>query len=154
MPMATQCLREPFITMQSLDFPWVSDRILLRSLTMAPNRPSLLVMCDEIETDAAIASLMKWCEQPFHICSLPGPLELPAVRRGTLFLKDVSHMTLAQQIVLNDWIDQGRGDLQIVSASEDRLWPLVEHGQFLESLFYRLNLITLEAKAPRKIAIA
>jgi transcriptional regulator of acetoin/glycerol metabolism len=152
--MTTQCLREPLITMQSLDFPWVSDRILLRSLTMAPSRPSLLVMCDDIEPDAAIASLMKWCEQPFHICALPGPLELPALRKGTLFIKDVSRMTLAQQIALNDWIDRGRGDMQIVSASETRLWPLVEAGQFLESLFYRLNLITLEAKAPRKIAIA
>jgi transcriptional regulator of acetoin/glycerol metabolism len=152
--MSTQCLREPFITMQALDFPWVSDRILLRSLTMAPNRPSLMVMCDDIELDAAIASLMKWCEQPFHICSLPGPLELPPARKGTLFLKDVARMTLSQQVALNDWIDRGRGDLQIVSASDTRLWPLVEEGHFLESLFYRLNLITLEAKAPRKMAIA
>lgn len=152
--MATQCLREPVITMQSLDFPWVSDRILLRSLTMAPHRPSLLVMCDQIEPDTAIASLMKWCEQPFHFCSLPGPLELPSVRKGTLFLKDVARMTLSQQTALNDWIDRGRGDVQIVSACDTRLWPLVEKGQFLESLFYRLNLITLEAKAPRKIAIA
>jgi transcriptional regulator of acetoin/glycerol metabolism len=152
--MNIQCLSEPVITMQALDFPWVSDRVLLRSLTMAPNRPSLMVMCDRIELDAAIASLMKWCEQPFHICTLPGPLDLPAVRKGTLFLKDVSRMTLAQQIAFNDWIERGRGDLQIVSASETRLWPLVEDGQFLESLFYRLNLITLEAKAPRKISIA
>jgi len=152
--MLTQCLSEPIISMQALDFPWVSDRILMRSLTMAPSRPSLLVMCDRIEPDAAIASLMKWCEQPFHICSLPGPLELPAVKKGTLFLKDVSHLTLAQQIALNDWIDCGRGDLQIVSATDTRLWPLVEAGDFLECLFYRLNLITLEAKAPRKIAIA
>ena len=29
-----------------------------------------------------------------------------------------------------------------------------EAGDFLECLFYRLNLITLEAKAPRKMAIA
>ena len=152
--MLTQCFSEPFISMQALDFPWVSDRILLRSLTMAPSRPSLLVMCDRIETDAAIASLMKWCEQPFHICSLPGPLDLPPVKKGTLFLKDVSHLTLAQQLALNDWIDRGRGDLQIVSATDVRLWPLVDAGQFLECLFYRLNLITLEAKAPRKIAIA
>ncbi len=152
--MATQCLQEPVITMQSLDFPWVSDRILLRSLTMAPHRPSLLVMCEQIEPDMAIASLMKWCEQPFHFCSLPGPLQLPSARKGTFFLKDVSRMTLSQQIALNDWIDRGRGDVQIVSASDKRLWPLVEEGHFLESLFYRLNLITLEAKAPRKIAIA
>lgn len=152
--MVTQCLTEPIISMQALDFPWVSDRVLLRSLTMAPNRPSLLVLCDRIEPDAAIASLMKWCEQPFHICALPGPLDLPAVRKGTLFLKEVARLTMAQQIALNDWIERGRGELQIVSATHTRLWPLVEDGLFLESLFYRLNLITLEAKAPRKIAIA
>jgi transcriptional regulator of acetoin/glycerol metabolism len=139
--------------MQGLDFPWISDRVLMRSLTMAPNRPSLLVLCESIESDAAIASLMKWCEQPFHICGLPGPLNLPLTKKGTLFLKDVSHLTLAQQIALNDWIERGRGDLQIVSATDTRLWPLVEAGGFLECLFYRLNLITLEAKAPQKIAI-
>ena len=75
-------------------------------------------MCDKTEPDAAIASLMKWCEQPFHICCLPGPLELPSVKKGTLFLKDVSHLTLAQQIALNDWIECGRGDLQIASATD------------------------------------
>ena len=152
--MLTQTFCEPFISMQALDFPWVSDRVLLRSLTMAPNRPSLLVVCDRTEPDAAIASLMKWCEQPFHICCLPGPLELPSVKKGTLFLRDVSYLTLAQQIALNDWIEGGRGDLQIVSVTDTPLWPLVDAGQFLECLFYRLNLITLEAKAPRKIAIA
>lgn len=143
--MVIQSLNPPTVSMHALELPWVTDRVLLRSLTTAANRPSLLILCDQIEPDVVIASLVKWCAQPFHICSLPGSLALPSTRTGTLFLNDVSAMTLAQQVALNDWIDRSRGDIQIVSATETRLWPLVEGGQFLEGLYYRLNVITIEA---------
>jgi hypothetical protein len=78
---------------------------------MAPHRPSLMVMCDKIEPDAAIASLMKWCEQPFHICGLPGPLsrrpqERHAVPRTFRTRRSPSRSP-------NDWIERG-AETQIV----------------------------------------
>jgi DNA-binding NtrC family response regulator len=39
--------------------------------------------------------------------------------------------------------------VQIVSITSEPLWPLVEQGRFLEGLFYRLNVVTLEAKQGR-----
>jgi DNA-binding NtrC family response regulator len=37
--------------------------------------------------------------------------------------------------------------VQVVSVTSKAIWPLVEQGCFLEGLFYRLNVVTLEAGA-------
>jgi DNA-binding NtrC family response regulator len=58
-------------------------------------------------------------------------------------------MTLPQQIELYDWLNAGRGAVQMVSVTSKSIWPLVEEGRFLEGLFYRLNVITLEAGETR-----
>src|SRR5262245_40333564 len=150
MPIIVQRLKPPVVTMYAGEFPSISDRTLLRSLTATIHRPNLLVVCHEIEPDVVIASLMDWCTPPFHICSFPGALRLPTDKKGTLFLANVDHLTLQQQIAVHDWLDRGRGELQIVSATDSRLWPRVEDGAFLEALYYRLNVISLEAKRPEE----
>ena len=78
---------------------------------------------------------------------LPGRLHLPAIRRGTVLLQNVDALSLAQQIVLNDWIAEGCGEAQIVSIATTPLWRLVQNGDFLEGLFYRLNVVRLDATA-------
>jgi transcriptional regulator of acetoin/glycerol metabolism len=137
--------------MHATDFSSISNFVLVRSLTAEGHRPNLLVLCTGRTQDAVIASLMTSCAAPFHLCTLPGPLQLPVVRKGTLFLNDAAAMTLSQQIALNDWMGRGSGDVQIISVTSEPLWPLVEQGAFLEGLFYRLNVICLEAK-PSDIA--
>ena len=42
-------------------------------------------------------------------------------------------------------MNAGHGSVQIVSITSQPIWPLVEAGRFLEGLFYRLNVVTLEA---------
>jgi transcriptional regulator of acetoin/glycerol metabolism len=137
--------------MHATDFSSISNFVLVRSLTSVGHRPNLLVLCAGRTRDAVITSLMTSCSPPFHHCALPGPLQLPADRNGTLFLNDAAAMTLSQQIALNDWMDRGHGDVQIISVTSEPLWPLVEQGAFLEGLFYRLNIVCLEAK-PSDIA--
>ena len=56
--------------------------------------------------------------------------------------------------MLNDWIAEGCGDAQIVSIATTPLWPLVQNGDFLEGLFYRLNVVRLEATAESFIGAA
>ena len=50
-----------------------------------------------------------------------------------------------QQIELHDWLNVSRGAVQVVTVTSQPIWPLVEEGRFLEGLFYRLNVVTLEA---------
>ena len=140
-------MKPTVITMHSTDFVGVSDLALLQWLTLKDLRPNLLVTCGEVEIEAITKRLMTFCAPPFHVCALPGTLRLPSAAGGTLFLADAAALTLSQQIVLNDWIGAGRGEMQIVSMSSAPLWPLVEDGQFLEGLFFRLNVVCLEARS-------
>jgi hypothetical protein len=135
------------MTMHSTDFIWGPNAPLIQWLTSRGFRPNLLVTGRDVEIEAITKPLMAWCARPFHVCALPGALRLPGGSKGTLFLEGVAELTLRQQIDLNDWISAGRGDVQIVSITSVPLWPLVEDGRFLEGLFFRLNVVCLEAKS-------
>jgi transcriptional regulator of aromatic amino acid metabolism len=93
--------------------------------------------------------MVSWCAAPVHLIRLPGLFDLPLAKRGTVVIADASAMTLPQQIELYDWLNAGRGAVQMVSVTSKSIWPLVEEGRFLEGLFYRLNVITLEAGETR-----
>ncbi len=133
------------ITMHPTDFSSPSDTNLLMSLLTTGQRPALMVMCGGRPPESVVDSLMTWCAPPVYVCRLPGQLKLPAPKGGTVVLSDPAAMTLAQQIELYDWLNASRGAVQIVSVTTRPIWPLVEEGRFLEGLFYRLNVVTLEA---------
>ena len=143
----TKNVKPMVISMHSTDFDGVSDLVLLQWLTVRDLRPNFLVMCRDVESEAIAKRLMTFCAPPFHVCALPGTLRLPSASGGTLFLENVTALTLRQQIVLNDWIGAGHCDVQIISMTSAPLWPLVENGEFLEGLFFRLNVVCLEAQS-------
>jgi DNA-binding NtrC family response regulator len=76
-------------------------------------------------------------------------LQLPEDRRGTLFLVDPAAMTIDQQVRLFDWMQGGTEDIQIVSIATGSLYDRVLDGQFLEALYYRLNVVCLDANHSR-----
>ena len=113
------------------------------SLTSGTPRPNLLVLCTGVGLQPVVTRLAKLCRPPFDVCQAPapGPLQLPEQRVSTLLTYDVAALTLRQQIALYDWIG-GRGrDAQVIAVTSTPLFALVENGQFLESLFHRLNVI-------------
>lgn len=129
----------------AFEFNALPDAVLLGWLTAKGHRPNMLIECAEAVADTAMRHLMTWCSLPFRYCALPGKLELPTTRKGTLLLKDVAALTLSQQVALYDWLTLGTGDLQVVSLTSAPLAGLVEEGEFLEGLYYRLNVIRLDA---------
>jgi hypothetical protein len=135
--------------MHSTDFPWVSDDDLMRYLTEAPQRPNLLVRCSPRAGATIVGLLQAMCAAPVVAVELPGPLMLPTRRAGTLVLQGASAMTLPQQIELHDWLSVGPGSVQVVTITSEPLWDLVQQGRFLEGLFYRLNVVYLEAENRR-----
>lgn len=132
-------------TTEAFEFNALPDAVLLGWLAARGHRPNLLIECASTNAETAMRHLMTWCALPFRYCSIPGKLELPVTRKGTLLLKDVAALTLAQQVALYDWLTLGTGDMQVVSLSSARLSRLVEDGEFLEGLYYRLNVIRLDA---------
>jgi hypothetical protein len=127
------------------DFNAMTDATLLQRLTARGHRPNVLVECTGGSAHTVVRHLTTWCALPFRFSALPGTLELPLIRRGTLLLNDVAAMTLSQQVMLYDWLSDRRGEMQVVSVTSAPLEALVEDGQFLEGLFYRLNVLRLNA---------
>lgn len=137
------------VVMNSPDFVSFSEMALLRSLTAKQHRPNLLITCADPIFAGVLDQLRVVCEPPFHLCQLPGALEMPAAGSGTLVLHDVAELTVRQQIALSDWMDRRRGDMQVVSITQARMADRIRDGQFLEGLFYRLNTVNVRATRTR-----
>ena len=106
---------------------------------------NVLVECPGLPTLAAFVAIAELCEQTPFLCLLPGSLRLPADGRRTVLLGDISKLTRQQQRDLYDWMERGHEATPIVSVSSVPLWPLVESGAFMADLYYRLNVVTVNA---------
>jgi hypothetical protein len=127
-------------------FEPVWSSALLRMFTSTPCRPNLLVVCPSASSSRILREVARSCAAPLHYRRLPGVLDLPRRGDGTLVLDEVGGLDLSQQIALYDWMTSSNGDHQIVSLTTGPLEPLVENGSFLEGLYYRLNVVRLNAR--------
>ncbi len=130
-----------------------SEEEWLRSLVRGGRRPNLLVLCDGPTASAVALRLSTFCHQPMETRLVPGALHLPDTHRGTLLLRDVSALTLDQQIALYDWMEERWIDMQVISITSRPLLPLVNSGRFLEGLYYRLNVLYLTAALESRGAV-
>jgi transcriptional regulator of aromatic amino acid metabolism len=119
---------------------------LLRALAAEQRRVNFLVTCGDAPTSVVVDRLRAFCPSPFRTVTLPGHLYLPPTPGGTLLLNDVSRLTLAQQIEVFDWLTLMRGGTQVAAISSTPLAALVQNGEFLEGLYYRLNMVTVNAR--------
>lgn len=131
------------------EFPWGLESLFLTSMNLGGARPSLLVNCSDAEVSQVSAELAKRCEAPLHRVSFPGSLDLPSTFHGTLLLTRIEEMSIEQQITLFDWLTTALCRVQVVSIATTRIDGLIKDGRFLEGLFYRLNIVQLEARTTR-----
>jgi transcriptional regulator of aromatic amino acid metabolism len=76
------------------------------------------------------------------------PVILPSFESvGTVILREVAALPLAEQQVLSDWLSRANGRTQVVTASSVALFPLVESGVFQTTLYYRLNVVYIDVTA-------
>lgn len=110
-------------------------------LWIAAQRPGkhFLVRCEPGEFDALAAEAAMLCAPPVRWCRVPGRLDLPSDKRGTLLLNDVSALGLADQIALFDWLDTSASDLRVIAGTTTSLGSLMACGKFLTGLFNRLS---------------
>ena len=85
--------------------------------------------------------ITSWC---------PGErLVLPREERtGTLILHDVGAMAPRDQLQLLGWLQSTARRTQVVSMTSVPLLPRVRCGAFLDALFYRLNIVSVDVTAP------
>lgn len=80
----------------------------------------------------------RWC--PGEQLLLPPPALI-----GTMIFQDVGEMPEHDQHRLLHWLSGAAGRTQVISTTSTSLVPLVEAGSFVDSLYYRLNVILIDA---------
>jgi hypothetical protein len=110
-------------------------------------RPNVLFTGPQAATEVFMATLRPALRRPVHRWAPDTPL--PALGEvPTLLIWDVATLSLDQQQALLSWLDRAApGQTQVVSTTALELFPLVERGTFLETLYYRLNTLRIDAPA-------
>ena len=62
-----------------------------------------------------------------------------------MVLNDVGALGLQDQIQLLEWLGSASGRTQVVSTTPAPLLPRVESGKFIDTLYYRLNTVLVDA---------
>ena len=110
------------------------------------HRVNLLLMGDNDVVQPMVEKLAAHFHQPVGTWSPGERLVLPpADRTGTMVLNDVGALALQDQIQLLEWLGTAIGRTQVVSTTPAPLLSSVESGKFIDTLYYRLNTVCVDA---------
>lgn len=108
------------------------------------NRSHVLVAGAADAVEQALAALMPhldppvWCWSPDALLPSPGEVK-------TLVIRNVDTLPAERQRDLLSWLDQAAvGRARVVSTTTAPLFQRVASGLFLDTLYYRLNMIVLD----------
>lgn len=98
-------------------------------------------------TSAMLASLEPHIRQPIRLYTPKTGVPVPHPLEGTLVLLEVARLDGKQQGQLLRWLDRfdERTRVQVVSTTAEPIFSLVEAGAFLADLYYRLNVLRIDA---------
>ncbi len=110
------------------------------------HRVNLLLMGGDDVVQPLVEALAARLHQPVGSWSPGQRLVLPpAERTGTMVLNDVGALAVQDQIQLLEWLGTAIGRTQVVSTTPAPLLPRVESGKFIDTLYYRLNTVCVDA---------
>jgi hypothetical protein len=104
-------------------------------------RPNLLIEGPNATTEVILRALGSHCALPVVWWS-DG---LPRGNAATLIVRDVAALSMDDQERLLRWLDTPGPRIQVISTTPRPLFPQVQRGLFLENLYYRLNVVMVEA---------
>jgi hypothetical protein len=114
-------------------------------LLMGMPRINLLLIAPDGVVRHVLKSLLLDLWEPVARWSPGEPLTLPLpALAGTMILHDVHALPAADQRRLLDWLELAKGRTQVVSTTSTPLLPRVNAGEFIATLFYRLNTVCVD----------
>jgi Sigma-54 interaction domain len=108
-----------------------------------PFHPNVLIIGSPNVSGAATAELLPRLRHPLVVWDTAIGGECPSIAQGTLVILNLERLDRAEQRQLLDFTDASRRLVQIVSVATTDLFGLVERGEFLDALYYRLNTVRL-----------
>jgi hypothetical protein len=114
-------------------------------------RANLLLEGDTVAVDAMMRLLLPHLRPPLVHWHAGTRWSAPATDVGTMVLCDLAGMAREDQPELFSWIDgPGRG-AHVVTTASMPLYSLVERGEFLEVLYYRVNTMLIRCARPNQL---
>ena len=109
-------------------------------------RRNLLLAGQRAAVDAALAEMTPHLREPVRRFNPEKEPSVPQATQGTLILLEAAALTREQQVQMLEWLDQfaKREHVQVVSTTSKALYSLVERGEFLAALYYRLNVLRVD----------
>jgi hypothetical protein len=111
------------------------------------SRPSVLLIGAEPDTDRAIQFITASAVDAIVAWPAADGQPLPGAAAVTLVVQNVASFDAQQQERLHRWLGEQSGAVRVIATSPEPLYALVERQRFLEPLYYRLNVVCLEAAA-------
>ena len=110
----------------------------------ATSRSNCLLIGPDALVDDALKALQPFFRHAPVFLDGRHLLQLPSSSRASTFVvRHVGELNTSQQGAFSSWIESAPSRVQIVSTSAGPIWPAVKGGSFLNSLYYRLNTMTI-----------
>jgi hypothetical protein len=112
-------------------------------------QPNVLICGESMFIDSFLGVLSGHCVPPLRRIAHSGALGLLSnIEEGTVVLENADRYTVEDQKMVLDWIAYTAAGIQVITTTGTPLFDLVEQGQFLDALFYRINTVYLELSCP------
>ena len=118
---------------------------------MGMPRVNVLLTGRDDAVQLVLRTLLGHVRKPIASWSPGEPFVLPAIEHpGTLVLREVSALSIQQQVRLLEWSNDGRRNPQLISTTSTPLLPLVRAATFIDVLYYRLNTVFIDLTASER----
>ena len=115
-------------------------------------RHNILLEGPKAWTDAVVRCLQPRAGPPITRKVSGVRFQLTARDVGALILHDVDLLSAAEQTRVLAWLSGASRHTRIVSTTARPLFPVVARGLFDASLYYRLNMMLLQAESDRDVS--
>ena len=113
--------------------------------TLIAARHHILLEGPKAWTDAVVLRLQPYFHAPIARNQSEVAFQLTGGNVGALILQDVDRLSAAEQRRVLAWMGGASRHTRIVSTTEQPLFSLVARGLFDATLYYRLNMLLLQA---------
>jgi len=112
---------------------------------MGMPRVNILLIGPAGPIQGVLELLEKTCASPIAAWRPGERLVLPPIGRArTFILHDACALPVDDQCAFANWLERADGRVQVISTSPASLLPRVHSGEFLDTLYYRLNMVFVD----------
>jgi hypothetical protein len=125
--------------------PALLPQVRVDANSLAQSRANALIVGDRLAVMRVLTVI--WPSLKKSVRWVEGTrLSLPLEPDGTLILEEGDRLSERDQRDLLEWLNVHGQSVRVLTTSSRPLFPLVEAGSFLDSLYYRLNHVVIAAR--------